>query len=435
MARPHLLSRFAPALVGLAVLAAGCTTHSQDTPSLSGPSELGTSISISASPDVLAQDGASQSLITINARDNNGSPLRNQTLRVDVASNGVVSDALGTLSARTVVTDANGRATVTFTAPQPIAGTVISQNVEIVVTPLGTNSSNSTPRFATIRLVPNGVIVPPQGSVTPKFTISPAAPNDHEVVVFDGTTSTSTTGTIVQWFWNFGDGDTASGQVAQHIFDSPGLFGVTLTVTDSIGATNSITQSVNVGLGAVPTVDFVISPTQPIIGSPVNFNAAQTKAAPGRTIRSFDWDFGDGSPHASGVQTSHTYATQGGFAVVLTVTDDAGRETAITKTVTVSTDQPTPKIVITPSSPQTNSQAIFDGSTSTAAPGRTIVSYQWTFSDNGAVHTATGPTVTRNVGGTAGTFVVTLTVTDNVGRTGSTAQQYTVTAPAAGGSD
>src|SRR5262245_21330788 len=112
MARPNFLSRFAPALVGLAVLASGCTVHKQETPDLAGPSELGTAISIQASPDTLTQDGASQSVVTISARDNNGAPLRSLTVRTDVATGGQVTDAVGTLSARSVVTDASGKATV-----------------------------------------------------------------------------------------------------------------------------------------------------------------------------------------------------------------------------------------------------------------------------------------------------------------------------------
>jgi len=116
MARPHFSHRFGGALLGLALLASACTTTKQETPSLTGPSELGTSITISVSPDVVTQDGVSQSLVQITARDANGQPLRNVALRAELAVNGVGVD-FGTLSARSLVTDANGRASVTFTAP------------------------------------------------------------------------------------------------------------------------------------------------------------------------------------------------------------------------------------------------------------------------------------------------------------------------------
>jgi len=252
MARPQVSYRFGGALLGMALLAAGCTTNKQETPNLTGPSELGTAITITVSPDVVTQDGASQSLIQITARDNNGQPLRNLSLRAELAVAGVGVD-FGTLSARSLVTDANGRASVTFTAPPAPAGVAPATDVQVVITPLGGDFANAQPRVATIHVVPGGTTVPPRGSVTPKFTVTPGAPNDNEPALFDASASTSTTGTIVQWLWNFGDGSTASGEIVQHTFRSSGTFGVTLTVIDSIGASNSITQNVVVGQGALPT--------------------------------------------------------------------------------------------------------------------------------------------------------------------------------------
>src|SRR5688572_11012457 len=142
MARPQLTHRLGGALIGLALLTAGCTTHEQNTPPLTGPSELSTAITITLSPDVVTQDGASQSLVTITARDANGQPLRNQSLRVDIAVGGVVVD-FGTLSARNVVTDANGRATVVFTAPPAAGAGVPATDVQILVTPAGGDFANA----------------------------------------------------------------------------------------------------------------------------------------------------------------------------------------------------------------------------------------------------------------------------------------------------
>jgi PKD repeat protein len=411
------------AAASLALLGA-CTVHKQDSaPALTGPSELGTSIVIAVSPDVIAQDGASQSLVTITARDNNGQPLRNLPLRAEIAVQGVTVD-FGTLSARNLVTDANGRATLTFTAPAAPAGPAPATDVQIVVTPTGTNFDNAVARFVTVRVVPQGTTVPPRGSVTPKFTVTPAGPADNEPALFDASASTSTTGTIVQWLWNFGDGSTGSGEIVQHAFRSPGTFGVTLTVIDSIGASNSITQNVVVGQGTLPTASFVTSPTNPIIGQQINFNAAQSRPAPGRTIRSFDWDFGDGTS-GSGQQTSHAYASTGTFTVLLTVTDDAGRTSTAAQTITVGNGNPTADFTFNPSAPRSGQSVVFDASATQAAPGRSIVSYSWAFGDGGS---GTGQTVahTYTVSGTPQTFNVLLTVTDSSGKTNSVTKSITV---------
>ena len=60
----------------------------QDAPPLTGPSEFSQSITIAVSPDVLPQDGASQSFITVTARDANAQPIRNLTLRTETRVGG-----------------------------------------------------------------------------------------------------------------------------------------------------------------------------------------------------------------------------------------------------------------------------------------------------------------------------------------------------------
>ena len=100
----------------LVALTAACTMTKQEAPDLSGPSEFSTSVAVAISPDVLPQDGASQSVITLTARDAQGQPLRNVGLRVEIRVDGTPRD-LGSLSARSVVTGTDGRATVVYTAP------------------------------------------------------------------------------------------------------------------------------------------------------------------------------------------------------------------------------------------------------------------------------------------------------------------------------
>ena len=53
------------------------------------------------------------------------------------------------------------------------------------------------------------------------------------------------------------------------------------------------------------------------------------------SIASYAWTFGDGVT-ASGVTANHTYASGGSYDVTLTVTDNKGASTNVTKQVTVS---------------------------------------------------------------------------------------------------
>ena len=61
-------------VAGVLALASACTMKDQDAPPLTGPSEFAQSIDITVSPDVLPQDGASQSFITVTALDPNAQP-------------------------------------------------------------------------------------------------------------------------------------------------------------------------------------------------------------------------------------------------------------------------------------------------------------------------------------------------------------------------
>ena len=180
----HHIRHGAVALLMATTALAGCTMEKQEAPDLAGPSEFATSVTVSISPDVLTQDGASQGVVTITVRDANGQPLRNVTLRAEIVANGTLED-FGSLSARTVVTGADGRATLVYTAPMaPNVAVDQFTVIEIAVTPIGSNFQNSVMRFASVRLVPPGVIIPPDG-LQPRFTFTPNAPQDHQRVLFD----------------------------------------------------------------------------------------------------------------------------------------------------------------------------------------------------------------------------------------------------------
>ncbi len=69
--------------------------------------------------------------------------------------------------------------------------------------------------------------------------------------LFDGSGSTATGATITKWDWNFGHAGaeaTATGKNVNHTFPAPGVYDVTLTVTDSNGQTNSLERTLSVAL-------------------------------------------------------------------------------------------------------------------------------------------------------------------------------------------
>jgi hypothetical protein len=99
------------------VVLSSCTMDNQDPPAFAGPSEYATSLTMTASPDMIVQDGASQSVIGIVARDAANQPIANLSMRVDVVVNGAFANDFGRLSARNITTGSDGRTTVVYTAP------------------------------------------------------------------------------------------------------------------------------------------------------------------------------------------------------------------------------------------------------------------------------------------------------------------------------
>ncbi len=81
---------------------------------------------------------------------------------------------------------------------------------------------------------------------------------------------------LVIWHWDFGDGNTSAELNPIHVYDTSGIFPVTLTVTNSRGCDSSFTQLV--AIYALPYVDAGFDTTVNV-NEPVTFNATVTSNA------------------------------------------------------------------------------------------------------------------------------------------------------------
>jgi hypothetical protein len=234
-----------------AALVAACTVSNTEAPPLAGPSELGLSLSVQASPDVLVQNGEAQAEVVVVARDAMSQPVRNLALRVEIQYRSNIVDYGQIAPGHNIVTGGDGKAVVTYTPPAaPPQSTDTGNNiVTLLFTPVGTDYASAVPRQVQIRLVPPGIIAPPVG---PLFTFSPSSPVVNQVVYFDAGLSTVPEGrTIVVYEWDFGDGKRKRIQdsaTTHHYFLAAGDSTVVLTTTDSAGHQMSVSRTVKVSM-------------------------------------------------------------------------------------------------------------------------------------------------------------------------------------------
>ena len=140
--------------------------------------------------------------------------------------------------------------------------------------------------------------------------------------------STSTGSGITNYQWDFGDGQTGTGQNASHTYAQAGTYQVTLTVATANGACdNAITQSVTVNAQPMTSFNY----TTVCRGTPTEFISTST----GQGITGYQWSFGDGQT-GTGQNVSHTYAQAGTYTVTLTVTATGGCEDQATQSVSVN---------------------------------------------------------------------------------------------------
>jgi len=242
-----------------------------------------------------------------------------------------------------------------------------------------------------------------------KFTASATTTLTLTSVTFDASKSTDPNpgATITSYTWNFGDGTTSSGKVVTHAFSIAGIYSVTLTETDSLGASKTIfaNEAVN---DRAPTAMFTPSTSVAPTGTAITFDGTASFDVDGSVV-SYSWNLGDSSTGAGNAVT-HSYAIAGAYPVILTITDNSGNTATASTTVTITDRPPIASLTVSANNVLTGTTVSFDGSTS-FDPDGTIVSYAWAFGD-GAI--ATGPTPSHSYA-TAGAYVASLTVTDNSG--------------------
>ncbi len=129
----------------------------------------------------------------------------------------------------------------------------------------------------------------------------------------------ASTGDITTWHWDFGDGETSNEQSPSHTYTAPGLYTVSLTVSNAYGS-DTETKATYIDVGLPPVADFTPSATIGVVPAEITFTDSSAN-----TPTSWLWDFGDGETSTAQSPT-HTYTAAGTYTVSLTATNAYGED-------------------------------------------------------------------------------------------------------------
>ncbi len=150
---------------------------------------------------------------------------------------------------------------------------------------------------------------------------------DFSASVTSGATALSvqftnkSSGKVTTWTWDFGDGGTSTDTNPLHIYMTPGIYTVSLTVSGPEGTDTMTRTNYILVLDNLPSLDFSADLPEGGIPLPVEFTTESEGA-----ISDWSWDFGDGGTSYE-ENPVHVYTVPGVYTVSLTVMYVSGTQT------------------------------------------------------------------------------------------------------------
>ncbi len=229
--------------------------------------------------------------------------------------------------------------------------------------------------------------------------------NDNIAVFTNNTQSANA------YFWDFGDGNTSTDFSPIHFYDEDGVYTVTLTATNACG-TNVYTQIVTIATLPIPNfTSNVVSGCPPLSVTFEDLSTSNTDF--------WFWEMPGANPDQSAEQNpTVVYNNPGSYDVTLTVINEVGSNTITFEDYIIIDPLPSPSFTFSEDGTTVNFS-----NTSTNGD-----SYLWDFGDNNT-STIENPSHTYDSGGT---YIVTLTATNECGEQTITETIEIAVAPIAG---
>ncbi len=152
----------------------------------------------------------------------------------------------------------------------------------------------------------------------------------------------------VDYSWNFGDDEIATGENVTHVFSEPdSRFDIqTIAHSSLTGCTDSLLLPAAVSVYPVPNAAFSAIPNSVLISNPVIHFENKSEGA-----TSFSWDFNDRSAFSDLENPEHRFQNMGFYDVQLTAVNSLGCTDTTIQQVTVAFDKIFPPTAFSPNAP------------------------------------------------------------------------------------
>lgn len=245
------------------------------------------------------------------------------------------------------------------------------------------------------------IAIPLSAQVTANFSANVTSGCSPLLVQF---TNSSTPGTTSSW--NLGNSTTSVLQNPSTTYTAPGIYTVTLTVTNGAGETDTKTITNYITVYPAPTINFTVSDTAGCPPHAVTFTDQTTLNAAGPGT--YQWGFGDGT--FSTVQNpAKTFSLPGYYNITLQATNAQGCTKTLTKSQYIHVYDPPVANFSSPNPTPCDAPATVSFTPSITGTGP--YSYEWNFG-NSTTSTAANPATTYTA---TGSYTVRLIVTDAKG--------------------
>jgi hypothetical protein len=238
--------------LGLA-LTGGCSLDEVTIPPFDGPATTALSVVITANPDWVRANGVDTSIVTATLRDSRGRPVagRGLVLRILDTAGHEIGIRLGALAGDRIVTGADGRAHVVYTAP-PSKEAATNTEVLVAARPEGSDYAGEFSRYVMIQIIAEQQRQYPPGATQPvaEYLTEPRhGPFFVGVPIHFQSISRAQAGhylTQYEWHWDDGTNNFEYGPEKYHTFSAVGTYFVFHSVIDDVGGFDSTNHQIDV---------------------------------------------------------------------------------------------------------------------------------------------------------------------------------------------